>query len=80
MATLTKITESKKGNLVGHIRVQEKQVFQGMNVEIDQFYFVRLADRTIEEGPIEGFDIKAWDIEISKTNDGAEFKWITPKI
>jgi len=80
MANLTKITKSKNNNFVGHIRVQEKQVFQGMNIDIDQYFFVRPSDDSMKEGPIEGFDLSAWDIEISKTEDGTEFKWITPAL
>lgn len=79
MANLTKITKSEKGNHVGHIHIQEKQVFQGMNIDIDDYYFVRLSDDSMPKGPIKGFDLKAWDIEKSTTSDGAVFKWITPK-
>lgn len=80
MANLEKITKSEKGNFVGHISIHEKQVFQGMNIEINQYYFVRLSDDSMAIGEIKDFDLKAWDIEPSTTDDGSVFKWITPKI
>tara|TARA_R110002096_G_scaffold214612_1_gene402375 strand:+ start:894 stop:1133 length:240 start_codon:yes stop_codon:yes gene_type:complete len=76
MAKLTKINETDAGNFVGYISVQETRSFQGMNVEIDEMYFVRLADDKMKLGEIKGFDLDAWIVEESTDDNGNTFKWL----
>ena len=47
-----------------------------MNVEIDEMYFVRLADDKMKLGEIKGFDLDAWIVEESTDDNGNTFKWL----
>jgi hypothetical protein len=76
MAKLTKINKTDKDNFVGYISIQETISFQGMNIEVDEMYFVRLADDKMKLGNIKGFDLDAWTVEESTDDNGNTFKWL----